>query len=219
MNQESRTTSYSLKNNLDLTLSNFPSSVRRQGKPTAFSLPSRNNTKRNANLPLSSIMANTFSGNAEQTAFAAFKVLPIDPTRIRRASSSASGLYADASDELNGASSCREAVDLIVDSIYRGCEDAGSTHSNFVTSEDVVRRVSYSTLNVCLKLSFCETVSLKHNARQACTRKWNMGSSVCYGWVVSGHHQSHDKRYPHCTCASILAIFNAMESVKSPIAS
>lgn len=138
-NQESRTTSYSLKNNLDLTLSNSPFPVRRQGKPTAFSLPSRNNTKRNSSLPLSSIISNTFSvGNAEQTAFAAFKVLPIDPTRIRRASSGASGLYADASDELNGASSCREAVDLIVDSIYRGCEDAGSTHSNFVTSEDVV---------------------------------------------------------------------------------
>lgn len=139
MNQESRTTSYSLKNNLGLRLSNSPSSMRRQGKPTTFSLPSRNNTKRNVNQPLSSIVSNTFSvGNAEQTAFAAFKVLPIDPTRIRRASSTASGLYADASDELNGASSCREAVDLIVDSIYRGCEDAGSTHSNFVTNEDVV---------------------------------------------------------------------------------
>lgn len=166
MNQESRTTSYSLKNNLDLTLSNSPSPVRRQGKPTAFSLPSRNNTKRNANLPLSSIISNTFSvGSAERTAFAAFKVLPIDPTRIRRASSSASGLYADASDELNGASSCREAVDSIVDSIYRGCEDAGSTHSNFVTSEDVVRRVSYSTLNVCPKLSLILRNSLSEAQR------------------------------------------------------
>lgn len=110
-------------------------------------------------------MSNTFSGIAEQTAFAAFKVLPIDPTRIRRASSSASGLYADASDELNGASSCREAVDLIVDSIYRGCEDAGSTHSNFVTSEDVVRRVSYLTLNVCPKLSLILRNSLSEAQR------------------------------------------------------
>ena len=110
-------------------------------------------------------MSNTFSGHAEQTAFAAFKVLPIDPTRIRRASSSASGLYADASDELNGASSCREAVDLIVDSIYRGCEDAGSTHSNFVTSEDVVRPVYYLTLNVCPKLSLILRNSLSEAQR------------------------------------------------------
>lgn len=137
--QESRTTSYSLRNNLDSPLSSTHS-VRKEIKPTAFSLPSRNNVKRNTHPPLSNVISDTV--NAEQKSFAAFKALPIDPTRIRRASSTASGLYADTSDELNSASSCREAVDLIVNSIYRGCEDAGSTYSNFVTNEDIVRQVS-----------------------------------------------------------------------------
>lgn len=94
---------------------------------------------------------------AEDLTFAAFKVLPIDPARIRGSSSSTSGMFAEASDELAGASSCREAVDLIVDSIQRACEDIGSAHVGFVTKEDVVGYVYFVTANVHFNL-MCEYV-------------------------------------------------------------
>jgi hypothetical protein len=49
-------------------------------------------------------------------------------------------LYAEAADELSGAASCREAVDMIVDCIRRACEDAG-VDGGFVSDGDVVRWV------------------------------------------------------------------------------
>jgi hypothetical protein len=52
-------------------------------------------------------------------------------------------MYAEAADELSGASSCQEATNLIVDSIQRACNDVGTIISDgFVTNEDVVRWVS-----------------------------------------------------------------------------
>ncbi|TFK42309.1 SacI homology domain-containing protein [Crucibulum laeve] len=147
-NQESRVTSYSLRNSLDV---NTP-----PASPTVSRNPSArtaNPTRKNTLPPLANLMNKASIGIAAATrsgtstpvnvpsdkSFAAFKVLPIDPARIRRASSTNSGMYADASDELSGAGSCREAVDLIVDSIYRACEDAGSAQgADFVKKEDVV---------------------------------------------------------------------------------
>jgi phosphatidylinositol 4-phosphatase len=58
---------------------------------------------------------------------------------MRRASTGGELLYAEAADELSGASSCQEATNLIVDSIRRACEDVGVIDSGFVTNEDVVR--------------------------------------------------------------------------------
>jgi phosphatidylinositol 4-phosphatase len=66
--------------------------------------------------------------SAGKQSFAAFKVLPIEPRR-------------ETSEEYVGASSCREAVDAIVDRVYRACEDVGGGHGRFVTEEDVVRLV------------------------------------------------------------------------------
>ena len=51
-------------------------------------------------------------------------------------------MYAEAADELSGASSCQEAADLIVSSIRRACEDVGAVSGEFVTNEDVVRWAS-----------------------------------------------------------------------------
>jgi hypothetical protein len=80
-----------------------------------------------------------------RTSFAAFKVLPIDPARTRRASSvGGDGAYVDTAEELSGAGSCREAVDLMVDSIRRACEDMGNDGrvvdgtATLVAEEDVV---------------------------------------------------------------------------------
>jgi len=46
------------------------------------------------------------------------------------------------SDEMQSAATCRAAVDLIVDRIWRACEDVGGAHGeSFVVQEDVVRWV------------------------------------------------------------------------------
>jgi phosphatidylinositol 4-phosphatase len=68
--------------------------------------------------------------------FAAFKALPVDPARTRRGSSTG---FAEPADDLTGASTCKEAVDLMVDMIQRACEDLGSVHGNIVTDGEVVR--------------------------------------------------------------------------------
>ncbi|KAJ8078947.1 hypothetical protein PM082_013231 [Marasmius tenuissimus] len=90
---------------------------------------------------LSNILTNA-SVNAGSTdkSFAAFKMLPIDPARIRRVSSSGNGTseYADATDELTGAATCKEAVDLVVDAIVNACKDRGAVRKGFVKEEDVV---------------------------------------------------------------------------------
>ena len=81
--------------------------------------------------------------------FAAFKVLPIDPTRTRKEMSAVSDQYVELSDEMQRASSCREAVDLIVNRIQDACEDmGGGRHGKFVTEEDVVRFDSNLFLSV-----------------------------------------------------------------------
>jgi hypothetical protein len=68
--------------------------------------------------------------------FAAFKALPIDPTRTQPGSGTG---YTEPADDLTGASTCREAIDFMVDMIRRACEDLGVTHGNLVTNGDVVR--------------------------------------------------------------------------------
>ena len=111
-NQESRVTSYSVRNDFDVPPTPTSPSFGNQRRATGLS-----------NVPAA-------SGFGTQN-FAAFKVLPIDP----RGETSV-----ELSDEMHSASSCRNAVDLIVDKIYSACEDMGGTR--FVTEEDVVRFVS-----------------------------------------------------------------------------
>lgn len=55
------------------------------------------------------------------------------------------------SDEMQSAATCREAVDLIVDRIWRACEGVGGAHGErFVFREDVVRWVFMLTDFGCL---------------------------------------------------------------------
>lgn len=90
--------------------------------------------------PLSNILTNAALATSSETTFAAFKVLPIDPARMRRGSSTGGNVeYTEAADELSGASSCQEAVGLIVDCIRKAREDIGGAHDKFVRFEDVVR--------------------------------------------------------------------------------
>lgn len=136
-NQESRVTSYSVRNSLD------PGSS--PPTPTSPSFGNRKRTSRGTTmLGLSNVLASSsFSSTGVGTLnFAAFKVLPIDATR--RETSAVSDQYVELSDEMQRASSCREAVDLIVNKIQEACEDMGGGHGRFVTTEDVVRFVSFN---------------------------------------------------------------------------
>lgn len=75
---------------------------------------------------------------AGEKTFAAFKMLPINPGRVRRGSTGSEG-GGGMDDELGAARSCREAVDLVVGKIVAACEDVGGGGAEFVTEEDVVR--------------------------------------------------------------------------------
>lgn len=143
-NEVTRITSYSVRNSLEIpaepsNASRSPPATPRMSASNAASLLTRSLTRSKVPI-LSNILANAALASGAETTFAAFKVLPIDPARIRRASSTGGNVeYTEAADELSGASNCQEAVDLITDSIRKACEDVGGVDGNFVTSEDVVR--------------------------------------------------------------------------------
>ena len=122
-NQESRVTSYSVRNSLDSGSPVPPT-------PTSPSFGNRRRTSRNAASGLSNVLPSS-SGLGTKN-FAAFKVLPID----RREMGGVSDQYVELSDEMQSASSCRDAVDLIVDKICGACGQGVS-----VSEGDVVRSV------------------------------------------------------------------------------
>ncbi|KIM65349.1 hypothetical protein SCLCIDRAFT_112940 [Scleroderma citrinum Foug A] len=73
--------------------------------------------------------------DSDDVNFAAFKVLPVDPFRVR----SGSVIYEEPADDLVGATTCKEVVDLMVDAVKRACYEAGNDrHANLVVVEDVV---------------------------------------------------------------------------------
>lgn len=97
-----------------------------------------------SNILTGNVSFNT-AGASGTVNFGAFKVLPIDPGRVKRHSSyesEASDGGGGMSDEMRGAATCREAVDLIVERIERACGDIGGAQGkDFIVSEDVVRCV------------------------------------------------------------------------------
>ncbi|KAI0822863.1 SacI homology domain-containing protein [Trametes gibbosa] len=126
--QDTRVTSYSIRNSLDLTTPpTSPSSA-------TFSRQSMT-APRKSTLPLSRILSNAAAPVAgQETVFAAFKALPVDPARARRET----GSFIQTTDELANAKSCKEAVDMIVDAIRQACVDVGNDHREFVVESDVV---------------------------------------------------------------------------------
>ncbi|KAM6500271.1 SacI homology domain containing protein [Amanita muscaria] len=111
--QESRIGSYSVRNNVEDNVSPFAAFMK--------GIPKKGQSR---------------LGFDSDKTYAAFKVLPVDPARIRRSSSTGDGAYAEVSDEMNNAATCREAVDLITSSIERASREAGGGVS--VKDEDVV---------------------------------------------------------------------------------
>lgn len=123
-----RVTSYSMKNSLDLL------AISPALKSNMASLGSKYKSMtvgpgRADRVTLSSILGNGHANDMDKT-FAAFKMLPIDPTRSRSQSAG--------SEEVEIAGSCREAVNMVVERIKRACEDVGGVDSGFVREGDVV---------------------------------------------------------------------------------
>ncbi|KAI0062325.1 hypothetical protein BV25DRAFT_670160 [Artomyces pyxidatus] len=142
-NQLTRVTSYSVRNSLDIPstpLSSSPTkpSAMPTSTTTTTALPAPAAPARGPSAArLSRLLNNAVPPWVSDTSFAAFKALPIDPARRR-----GSTLAEPAADELAGAATCREAVDLMVDAIVRACEDVGGAQGRggapFVTEQDVV---------------------------------------------------------------------------------
>jgi phosphatidylinositol 4-phosphatase len=146
--QDTRVTSYSIGNNIDFASPpnspSFPSKPQSSDRPSSprVSPPKRANT-------LSKILSNAAAPALNRdTTFAAFKALPIDPARSRREN----GSFFEPADELTGVANCKEAVDVMVDSICRACSEVGGAKGEFVKEEDVVRYVSRSFVHGCYAL-------------------------------------------------------------------
>ncbi|KAJ7582942.1 SacI homology domain-containing protein [Mycena floridula] len=148
-NQITRVTSYSVRNTVETPMARgvVPATLRSLKTPKAFATAAMFDVRRNVmsatlskktNATVLSNILNTasMSMNGSEQTFAAFKMLPIDPTRTRRATSD--GGSDNIETELNEASSCKEAVDLLIDTIRRACDDIGSGHKDFVVEKDVV---------------------------------------------------------------------------------
>ncbi|EIN07173.1 hypothetical protein PUNSTDRAFT_126985 [Punctularia strigosozonata HHB-11173 SS5] len=138
-NLETRITSYSVRNSIERkSASSAPSSPTKpthSGQSTApppSSLPQQSIVRRSS--ALSKLIAKAAPEEPGETTFAAFKALPVDPTRRQRST----GTYAEDSDELAGATNSREAVDAMVESIRRACADIGNVRENLVKDVDVV---------------------------------------------------------------------------------
>lgn len=91
---------------------------------------------------LSNILSSaSMAFEGSEKSFAAFKMLPMDPARFRRTSSSDREHAGVGRTELQEAATCKEAADLIVEAIRKACEDVGSAHGDFVKEGEVVRFV------------------------------------------------------------------------------
>ncbi|KAG7448009.1 uncharacterized protein BT62DRAFT_890388 [Guyanagaster necrorhizus] len=119
-----RVTSYSMRNSLELLTNSSPL------KPPGSRYKSMTvGATRADRVTLNSILRNGHANAAEKT-FAAFKMLPIDPTRSRSQSAG--------SEEVERAGNCREAVDMMVERIKRACEDVSGVDDGFLRERDVV---------------------------------------------------------------------------------
>ncbi|KZV71845.1 hypothetical protein PENSPDRAFT_650268, partial [Peniophora sp. CONT] len=109
-------------------------------KPTLARALSRRSLGLGIGAPrLSNLLAGAAPAPDTKTTFAAFKALPVDPARSRRGSA-----FSEPADELAGAATCQDAVELMINAIRGACEDIGGGHSadgradTFVKDADIV---------------------------------------------------------------------------------
>lgn len=86
--------------------------------------------------------------------------------------------YADGADTLSTASTCKEAVELIVDAIQTACEDIGNMHDQgqFVVDKDVVGCV----ISLLLVIALPSLTVLGHRLLEA-ERTTTMYAKMEYG--------------------------------------
>ncbi|KAG1877755.1 SacI homology domain-containing protein [Suillus subalutaceus] len=119
-----RMTSYSIRNCPEDAPTRPPPAVSVSSSSQFKPMLPRREPMKTANL--SGIMSKVSENAAGATkfCFAAFKALPVDPARVRSGSSIG---YAEPADDLAGATTCKQVVDMMVDGIKRACEDAGNS--------------------------------------------------------------------------------------------
>jgi hypothetical protein len=140
-----RVTSYSVRNTVSDVNARRPN---QPSTPRLSQLLSSRQATRGSNA-LSKILSNvalaTGSGTGHAVVTAAFKALPIDyATRPP-----------DVEDPVASATTCRDAVDVMVDMMRKACADVGSAVPDFVVEKDIVRLMSFF-------LSFVLHLSLLH---------------------------------------------------------
>ncbi|KAJ3576644.1 hypothetical protein NP233_g298 [Leucocoprinus birnbaumii] len=140
-NQESRVSSYCVQNSINSHVDPSAAPTPRKASLASFPLQIQTwNASRKLPANLSRLLANPAlaSVGTGERMFAAFKALPVDPTRMRQGSGTTSGPYSETSEEIAGAATCREVIDRIVESISRACKDIGVSQAGFIADQDVV---------------------------------------------------------------------------------
>lgn len=94
--------------------------------------------------------------NRNLLSFVALKALLIDPVRSRRGT----GSFDEYADDLAGATTFKEAVNVIVDAIRRALEDLGNADGLSIMESDIVRYVSDSAVIIICRLTFENCYSL-----------------------------------------------------------
>ena len=83
--------------------------------------------------------------------------------------------YTEPADDLASATSCKEAVDIIVDAIKRACEDVGNASGDdFVTEGDIVRSVFRYHAGSVRETERLALACRKHSVQRASMQRWNM---------------------------------------------
>lgn len=166
--QETRVTSYAMRNSVDVPPSVPSSPIKDSPGPglplsassstqapgnggtlpgmlrraSTFSTTASAGLSRRGSQALSKILTKTAPSELGDATFAAFKALPVDPTRSRQGGVSSA-------DELVGALTCADAVEIIVTAIREACVEAGNKRDDLVIDEDVVRLVSSAAFVYC----------------------------------------------------------------------
>lgn len=97
-------------------------------------IPGNHNARLSRGSLLSRVLSDTTASHNDVVSYAAFKALPVDPTRMRRTT----GSFEETANELSWAKTCKEAIDSIVDTIQHAVADAGGNASDLVKEEDIV---------------------------------------------------------------------------------
>lgn len=156
--QMTRITSYSLRNSADLQDDDLVNVVPNHA---STNLQPSSPPGRGSNA-LSRLLSNaSVKSNHNPLSFVAFKALPIDPARSRRGT----GSFDEYADDLAGATTCKEAVDVIVDAIRRAREDVGDADGLSIMESDIVRYVSDSAVIIIYCLTFANCYSLAEAQR------------------------------------------------------